>query len=334
MKLCWIALVGLLTLMSIGDVFLIRAENRVSKKTSSEGSLDASRAKSYLDTICRIGPRVSGSRGMLQQQRMIVKHFTRFRAGVRFQSFDVAHPLTGLPVRMNNLIVSWNPQSKQRVLFACHYDTRPFPDRDQRNPRGTFLGANDGASGVALFMELAHHMQAVKSTYGVDFVFFDGEELIYPQRQGNKVTDRGEYFLGSKHFAREYRDRPPEHRYSYGILVDMIADRNLNIYQEKNSLKHARELTESIWSVAKRLKVREFHDRQKYEIRDDHLPLNEIAKIPTCDIIDFDYPAWHTTRDVPLRCSGTSMVKVGRVLLAWLKELPPLPDSGSKKELE
>ena len=296
--------------------------------------LDARRAKSYLDKICRIGPRVSGSRGMNQQQKMIVEHFTRLGARVRFQSFDVAHPVTGRPVRMNNLIVFWNLQSKQRVLFACHYDTRPYPDRDQRNPRGIFLGANDGASGVALFMELAHHMKTVKSTYGVDFVFFDGEELIYPQQQGNQVIDRGEYFLGSKHFAKDYRDRPPEHRYVYGILVDMIADRNLKIYQEKNSLKYAQKLTQSIWAVAKRLKVREFDARQKHEILDDHLPLNEIAKIPTCVIIDFDYPAWHTTRDVPLRCSGTSMVKVGRVLLVWLKELPPLEGSGAKEEID
>jgi len=140
-----ICLIGLLTLMSLGEVLLIRAENEVSKKTSSGESLNARRAKSYLEKICRIGPRVSGSRGMARQQKMIVDHFTRLGAGVRFQSFDVAHPLTGRPVRMNNLIVSWNPQSKQRVLFACHYDTRPYPDRDQRNPRGTFLGANDGA---------------------------------------------------------------------------------------------------------------------------------------------------------------------------------------------
>ncbi|MCH7989001.1 MAG: M28 family peptidase [Planctomycetes bacterium] len=313
----------MLTLMSLGGVLLIRAENDVSTKSSSEKSLDARRAKSYLDKICRIGPRVSGSQGMKRQQKMIVEHFTRFGADVRFQSFDVAHPVTGRPVRMNNLIVSWNPQSKQRVLFACHYDTRPYPDRDRRNPRGIFLGANDGASGVALFMELAHHMQSVKSTHGVDFVFFDGEELIYPQQQGNQVVDRGEYFLGSTHFAKEYRDRPPEHRYVYGILVDMIADKNLNIYLEKNSLKYAPKLTQSIWAVAKRLKISEFHARPRHEVRDDHLPLNEIAKIPTCNIIDFDYPAWHTTRDVPRRCSGTSMVKVGRVLLAWLKELPP-----------
>ena len=215
-------------------------------------------------------------------------------------------------MRMNNIIVSWHPEAKQRVFLACHYDTRPYPDCDPVDPRGKFIGANDGASGVALFMELAHHMQALKPVYGVDFIFCDGEEQIYGQR--------GKYFLGSEHFAKEYRDRPPKHRYVYGVLVDMIGDRDLNLYMEKKSLHYARQVTESIWATARELGVREFHDhpKPKYDIEDDHVPLNRIAKIPTCDIIDFDYPHWHTTQDTPHNCSGASLAKVGRVLLAWL----------------
>ena len=281
----------------------------------ARGGLNARRAYSYLVKICRIGPRVSGTKGMSAQQKMIVDHFSKFGAQLRFQSFDVMHPQSGTPVRMNNLVVSWDKQAKQRVLLACHYDTRPFPDRDRRNPQGRFIGANDGASGVALFMELAHQMKNLKPTYGVDFVFFDGEELVY--------SPQDKYFLGSEYFAKQYRDHPPEYRYVYGVLVDMIADRNLNIYQETNSVDYAPKLVGSIWQTARRLKVREFISREKYEIRDDHIPLNEIARIPTCDIIDFDYRFWHTTRDVPAKCSGSSMVKVGRVLLQWLTEVPP-----------
>ncbi len=279
-------------------------------------NLDPKRAYGYLVQICRIGPRVSGTAGMTEQQRLLAKHFSRLKARVRFQSFEALHPMTGKPVRMNNLIVSWHPDAKQRVLLACHYDTRPYPDRDLFQPRGTFLGANDGASGVALFMELAHHMQALEPAdgYGVDFVFFDAEELIYGQR--------GKYFLGSEHFAKDYRDRPPEHRYVFGVLVDMIGDRNLNLYMEKKSLHDAPQVTESIWATARKLGIREFHNspKPKYDVEDDHVPLNKIAGIPTCDIIDFDYPHWHTTRDVPRSCSGASLAKVGRVLLEWLSQ--------------
>jgi len=278
---------------------------------------DAKRAFGYLSQICRLGPRVSGTRGMMRQQQLIGKHFAQFDCEVKYQPFDVRHPLTGNPVRMNNVIISWNPQVKERVLLCCHYDTRPLPDRDRdsvKRQQGVFLGANDGASGVALFMELAHHMAALPESVGVDFVIFDGEELVY--------GDRGEYFLGSTNFAENYRDHPVEQRYAAGILVDMVADRNLRIYMEKNSLKFAPELTKSVWKSAAEVGVDEFVARAKHEVRDDHLPLNEIAKIPTCDIIDFDYPYWHTTRDVPNSCSGKSLAKVAKVLLHWLRTYP------------
>lgn len=286
------------------------------ERTSKDaGVLDAKRAYNYLVRICQLGPRPSGSAAMTKQQDLIADHFTKLGAKVRLQAFDAAHPLTGQPVRMSNLIVSWHPDAKDRVLLACHYDTRPFPDRDPYNPRGTFLGANDGASGVALFMELGHHLPALKPACGVDMVFFDGEELIF----GNT----GRYFLGSEHFAKDYRDNPPPYRYIYGVVVDMIGDRHLRVFKEANSVKHAPRLTDSIWRTAERLQIHEFDSQEKWEVQDDHLPLNQIARIPSCDIIDFDYPYWHTTQDTPAQCSGASLAKVGHVLLEWLKTVPP-----------
>lgn len=276
---------------------------------------DADRAYRYLKEICAIGPRISGTEGMAKQQALIDKHFSDLGAEVRYQEFDVTHPELGTPVRMKNMIVSWHPDSKERVLISCHYDTRPFPDQEalEVNRRKPFIGANDGGSGVALLMEMGHHMSKVTPKRGVDFIFFDGEELVYDKDD--------KYFWGSEYFATQYRDNPPQgFRYSHGILLDMVADRNLNIYIEKNSRKYAPQVTSSVWSVARRLRVREFINRSKYEIRDDHIPLNEIAKIPTCDIIDFDYPYWHKRNDVPAACSGRSMAIVGRVVLAWLNE--------------
>jgi hypothetical protein len=218
---------------------------------------------------------------------------------------------------MNNIIISWDLDAKDRVLLACHYDTRPHADRDSNlvlASRGTFLGANDGASGVALFMELGHHLRKIKPTYGVDLVFFDGEELVYGEKDP--------YFLGSEYFAKDYRDHPPKHRYICGVVVDMIGDKNLQVFQEINSLKFAPEVTNSIFRTARRLGVEEFVGRARHEVRDDHLPLNTFARIPTCDLIDFDYDHWHTTQDLPANCSGASLAKVGKVLLAWLEEVP------------
>jgi hypothetical protein len=292
----------------------------------SAPTIDPDRAFGYLTKICAIGPRISGTEGMDRQQQLIQDHFTKLKVQVKYQSFDAPHPTTRTPVRMNNMIVSWNPEATQRVLLACHYDTRPVADQDPDQElarRGKFLGANDGASGVALFMELGHHLRQIKPTYGVDFVFFDGEELVYHPND--------QYFLGSIHFAKEYHENPPKHQYVCGVLVDMIGGKELKIYQEKNSVYYAPEVTRSVWRVAKELKVPEFIARPEYDVRDDHLPLNEIAQIPTCDIIDFSFKYWHTLKDTPAACSGASLAKVGRVLLAWLETVPAPAKKTDKK---
>lgn len=301
-----------LLLIAIGGWVMSHSVAAVGQE--KEVAVDAKRAMQYLQRICDIGPRISGTDGMAKQQQVIIEHFSKFSCEISSQVFDVTHPATGAPVRMTNLIVSWNPSAKERVLLACHYDTRPFPDQDD-NPlkrRGTFIGANDGASGVALFMEMAHHMKTIRPAYGVDMVFFDGEELVY--RRGDK------YFLGSEYFARWLRDNPPKYRYVHGVVVDMVADKRLELFIEKGSLRMAPKVTRSLWATAKRLGVKEFIDKPKHEVNDDHLALNQIAGVPTCDLIDFDYPAWHTTRDLPSACSGESLQKVASVLLAWLEE--------------
>lgn len=284
------------------------------KQAAMPSPLDADRTFKYLTQICDIGRRVSGTPGMEKQQKLITDHFAKFKCQVKLQPFDAPHPLNGEPVRMNNIIISWHPQSKERILLCAHYDTRPFPDREfsPAGRRGVFIGANDGASGVALFMELAHHMEKLQPAYGVDFVLFDGEELVYAQQEQQT------YFLGSKHFARHYRDEPPAYRYVSGVLVDMIAGKQLALFYEKNSMSYAPELAQGIWETARRLNIQEFDPRIRHEVQDDHLPLNEIARIPTVDLIDFDYKFWHLQKDIPANCSGESMAKVGHVLLEWM----------------
>ena len=295
-------------------------------------AFDAQLAFGHLKQICAIGPRVSTTEGMLKQQQYIRQHFEALNAEVTLQRFTVSNPLAD-PNRFNganaqlelaNMIVRFRPEVKQRLLFCCHYDTRPYPDRDRRNPQGTFIGANDGASGAAVLCELGRHLATQEGPYGIDLVFFDGEEFVY-------VARRDPMFLGSTHFANQYVQRTENFRYVYAVLVDMVGDANLQIYFERNSLTYAPRLTRSIWGVAQRLKVREFVAKEKYTISDDHLPLNRIARIPTCDIIDFDYPTprsknafWHTEKDTAENCSAESLGKVGKVLLQWTAEMQEL----------
>jgi len=251
---------------------------------------------------------------MKQQQALLVEHFKKLGGQVSLQEFRAKNPLGGT-VSMANIIVQWHPERKERILLAAHYDTRPFPDRDRFRPQGRFIGASDGASGTAVLMELAHLMPELDSKYGIDFVLFDGEELVY--------DDKDPYFLGSTWFARQYTSRPPQHKYRWGVVLDMIGDADLQIYQEVNSVtwRNTRPLVKGIWDTAKRLGVDEFVARPRHFVRDDHLPLRNIAKIPTCDIIDFDYPAWHTEGDTPQRCSGASLAKVGWVVYEWLQSV-------------
>ena len=271
-----------------------------------------------LEKVCAIGPRYSSSVGMGKQQQFLQELFAQNGGQVYFQSFLARHPQTHTNVELKNMLVRWHPERDKRLLICCHYDTRPYPDRDPVNPRGIFIGANDGGSGVALMCELARHMQQLDGPYGVDFVLFDGEEFVFLAR-------RDPMFLGSTHFARAYADGKVRAKYEAGVLVDMVADKKLQLYYEGNSLRKAPRVTREIWGIAGELGIKEFVAKRRHQIKDDHLPLNDIARIPVCDIIDFDFPIegngyWHTQQDVVANCSADSLGKVGRVVLQWLRE--------------
>ena len=282
-------------------------------------AFSGTRAMEYLETICELGPRPSGSKGMEKQRDLLIRHFQKAGAKVFRQAFRSRDGRTGDWVRMENLIVSWHPERNDRVLLGVHYDTRPYPDRDRRDPTGVFLGANDGASGVAVLMELADSMPEIKGSVGVDFVFFDAEEYVFEE-------GRDSYCLGSLFFARQYATSRKAGSISYayrcGVILDMVGDRNLAIWQEQQSVDwpDTRPVVESIWATAKQLQIREFVPRPKYVINDDHVPLRMTGGIPTCDIIDFDYPHWHTTQDIPANCSAKSLGLVGQVMLSWLQK--------------
>jgi hypothetical protein len=275
---------------------------------------DGQRAFECLNKLCAIGPRPSGSPGMQTQQKLLEEHFKKLGGAVELQPFRVRHPQTGDAVAMANLIVRWHPERRERILLCAHYDTRPFPDRDPRNPRGTFVGANDGASGTAILMELAHGMSALPGRLGVDFALFDGEEFVF--EEGDP------YFLGAEHFAREYAASGHPYRYRYGVLLDLVADAQLQIYPDSYimSWTDTRPLVQQIWNTARRLGVHEFSLGGRYDIRDDHIPLHDIGGIACCDIIDFNYPFWHTEADVPKNCSALTLAKVGWVVQEWLEQ--------------
>jgi glutaminyl-peptide cyclotransferase len=309
------ALVGYFLFFHAPGATALSAVESKSRLTLSDIPFNGERAYEYLNELCALGPRVSGSPGMQAQQELLAAHFRRLGATVRLQKFRIRHPEDGTPVSMANLIVEWHPDRAERVLLCTHYDTRPFPDQDRRDRRGPFLGANDGASGTALLMELGRQVPDMKGKLGVDFVFFDAEEFIFQDR-------RDPYFVGSEYFATQHAQQAPAYRYRWAVLLDMVGDADLQIYPDRYSMSwdDSRPLVEAIWATARKLGVREFVLNKRVEILDDHLKLHDIAKIPSCDIIDFNYPAWHTQADRPDRCSALSLAKVGWVVEEWLKQ--------------
>lgn len=285
-------------------------------------AFDGKRAMEYLEEICKIGPRISGTEGMQKQQELLKKHFERLEAKVEFQKFTVRQVSRRQPVEMANMIVTWHPERDRRVLLCSHYDTRPIADQedDRRNWTKPFVSANDGGSGVALLMELGNHMKDLKTQVGVDFVFFDGEEYVFnPSREsGDK------YFLGSEHFATTYKRSKPKHQYAAGILLDMVGGKNAMFLGEPNSAFLARALLEDVWRVARTARSPLFiNESGPFAVDDDHLALNRIAGIPTIDIIDFGFMSthWHRLTDVPENCSGDTLAEVARVLSLWLQKV-------------
>src|SRR5262245_44102872 len=190
---------------------------------------DAKRPMGYREAVGKLGPRISGSEGMTKQQELLDKHFTKLGGKVEWQKFTARQRSQRGQVAMANLIVRWHPERQRRIILCSHYDTRPIADQepDERKWREPFVSANDGGSGVALLMELAHHVKDLKTAVGVDFVFFDGEEYIHQKND--------EYFFGSRHFAADYRRAKPKFTYTAAVLLDMIGGKNAQFAIEGHS---------------------------------------------------------------------------------------------------
>lgn len=276
---------------------------------------DGKRAMQYLKDLCALGPRISGTEQMTKQQDIIKKHFEKLGAKVELQKFDGKQPSQRKAVPMANMIVSFHPEAKRRVMFCGHYDTRPIADEEARESdwRKPFLSANDGTSSVAFFMELGHHVKDMTMKVGLDFVIFDGEEFI-----NDRKIDR--FFLGSNHFADQYRKSKGEPKYVAAILLDLFAGKDAVFPVEGHSHFHCAELVEEIYREAKLQGVKSFVWMQGHTVEDDHLALIRVG-IPAMDIIDFDYKHWHKLSDTPEQCSGEKMAEVAKVLTAWAQKV-------------
>ena len=268
----------------------------------------------HLVTQCDFGPRNPGSEGYYSCLKFILGELDLYADGIILQDFSYREKQYKKNYNLQNVIARFNPDAEFQTIISAHWDTRPWADQeeDQNNKRSPIIGANDGASGVAVLLELARMMGQNPPEIGVNLIFFDGEDLGTP---GQNET----YCQGSRFFAKNLPiPRPDE-----AINLDMVGDKQLVLPIERYSLRQHPKLVRYLWDRASDLGLDAFEGRVDYAIYDDHIALYEIAGIPAIDLIDFKYPNsytnyWHTLNDIPENCSAESLWQVGQLMVDYI----------------
>jgi len=276
------------------------------EKSVEAPKFDSFRAFEYLVKQVEFGPRVPGSREWQKCKEYIANHFAELGLKPKFQEFDFFDPYSKTQLPLVNIIASIEGRSAEpeRILLMAHWDSRPRTDYPTKpnNSDKPIPGANDGASGVAVLMELANMMAKNRPEHSVEIVLVDGEDW-------GKSGDNEYYLLGSSEFAR----RSIRGKYRFGIVIDMVGDKNQEFYREVFSEAHHPELNDMIWNAAAELGASSFIDTTRHTVLDDHIPL-VTSGLPAVDIIDFDYKWWHTDQDTVDKCSPESLGNIGKVL--------------------
>lgn len=289
-----------LLLIILPGIFLISALVIIitSRGKPAIEAFDAEKAYTHVLNQMALGPRTPGSKAHASMINYIQDELHSYGWNVEIQSTErLGHPIKN--------IIAKRGSGGDWVILGAHYDSRLLADNDPNinNRTQPVPGANDGASGVAVLLELARIIPEDVDKM-IWLVFFDLED------QGR--IDSWDWILGSQAFADTLEGTPDS-----VIIVDMIGDANLNIYRERNSYP---PLVDEIWQIAADLGYREFFvNSEKYSILDDHTPF--LSKgLQAIDIIDFDYPYWHTLEDTADKVSPESLRMVGEVLITWLRK--------------
>lgn len=254
-------------------------------------AFNADSAYHFVKKQVDFGPRIPNTKAHQQAADYFVETLKRYGAQITVQEFE-AEAYDGRKLHLKNIIASFNPAKSKRILLAAHWDTRPFSDKDPENPNATFQGANDGASGVGVLLEIARVISSsTLPEAGVDLILFDGEDWgEKPNEQGTHTLRDGlqEWWcLGSQHWAKNKH----KSNYSayYGILLDMVGARNAQFHREGYSMQFAPSIVEKVWNHARRLGYSHvFVKKDQGEVTDDHVFVNNIAKIPMIDIVHFE----------------------------------------------
>ncbi|MFQ6610415.1 MAG: M28 family peptidase, partial [Fidelibacterota bacterium] len=271
---------------------------------------DGERAMQLLEKQCEFGYRYPGAPGHEKMITFFNDHLSPITDELKVYKTPVLHPMRQDSVVLYNFLARYNPDSNFRIMLLAHWDTREIADQDPVDSlkNSPILGANDGASGVAVLLTLAEILHNAPVNYGIDLLFVDGEDMGVPGVAGS-------YGLGTKEVSK-YLEKPYP---AFAICLDMIGDKDQQFYMEYYSVLNARDVVAYVWKIAHDLGYSQFITEIGTAIEDDHLVLWKHTGIPAIDIIDFQYPNenenyWHTTSDTPDKCSAKSLEAVGSVM--------------------
>ena len=291
-------------------------------------AFNADSAFAYIEKQVSFGPRVPNSPAHVRGGDYLAATLRRFGCAVVEQKF-VATTYDGKKLNARNIIGSFNPTAIKRILLTSHWDSRPVAEQDATDKKTPIAGANDGASGVGVLLELMRTLAQAnpKPNVGVDVIFFDVED------GGNSDLAKDKYSgfcLGSQYWANN--KHTPNYSAYFGILLDMVGAKGATFPKEGYSKQYAGEITRNVWNIASRLGYNQyFIDQDGGSITDDHLPVNETAKIPMIDIIHLQlnnpqktfFEDWHTHEDDLRNIDRNTLKAVGQVLIQVLYQEAP-----------
>ena len=334
MKIIWGAVVAAAV---IGGAYSYKNAHQVSpdvqeveeaEKLNPVGpTFNADSALAFCEVQCDFGPRIMNSEAHEKCGKWIVEKFRQFGCEVETQKADLKG-YDGTILKNTNIIAHYNPKATTRILLCAHWDSRPWADNDpdSANWRKPVMAANDGASGVGVMLEIARLLQADKklnAQIGVDFVCFDAEDWGTPQWAD--VQDQGDLWaLGAQYWSE---NKSADYQPRYGILLDMVGGQGAQFYREGMSMQYASSIVKKVWRAARQAGYGSFFPNSDGGmITDDHIPVNQKAKIPTIDIIPY-YPdcqqssfgpTWHTVSDDMAHLDKNTLKAVGQTIIQVL----------------
>ncbi len=303
---------------------LVGCENRPKEEAAAEPAAEpvvrvavpvfsGDSAYAWVKTQVGFGPRNPGSKGHARTADYLVAELRRFAPEVVVQTAPVkTHDGKTFPLK--NIIASFNPGAQKRILLAAHWDTRPRADQDSQRQQQPIDGANDGASGVGVLLEIARQLAAQPVAIGIDIVLFDLEDYGIGEEADS-------YCLGSQYWAKN--PHKAGYKANYGILLDMVGARDARFFQEGFSTYYAPQVVRKVWNAAYDLGYgHHFAFQSSAPITDDHYYVNKIANLPMIDIIQHDPQTpsgfgayWHTHQDDMAVIDPATLKAVGQTLL-------------------